>query len=73
MYHYLTKNEYPSGVSEYRKREIRKKAKRFTVKDGELYYIQGKTKHKVSFIIMGCLSYMVLHNTGGKIITIHSI
>ena len=53
VYHYLTKSEYPSGVSEHRKRGIRKKAKRFAVKDGELYYIQGKTKHKVSFITMG--------------------
>ena len=34
VYHYLTKSEYPSGVSEYRNRGMRKKAKRFTVKDG---------------------------------------
>ena len=31
VYHYLTKSEYPSGVSEYRKRGIRAKAKRFAV------------------------------------------
>ena len=52
VYHYLTKSEYPSSISEYRKRGIRKKAKRSAVKDRELYYIQGKTKHKVSFITM---------------------
>ena len=34
VYNYLTKSEYPSGVSEYRNRGIRKKAKRFAVKDG---------------------------------------
>ena len=53
MYHYITKSEYPSVIGEHRKRGIRKKARRFVVKDGELYCIQGKTKHKVSFTIMG--------------------
>ena len=42
------KNQYPDGAHESKKRAIRKKAKRFVVKDGELYYIQGKTKHKVN-------------------------
>ena len=54
VYHYLMKVSIQVvSCSEYRKRGIRKKVKRFAVKDGELYYIQGKIKHKVSFITMG--------------------
>ena len=52
VYVYKTKNQYPDGAHESKKRAIRKKAKRFVVMDGELYYIQGKTKHKVSNLII---------------------
>ena len=41
VYVYKTKNQYPDGAHESKKRAIRKKAKRFVVKDGELYYIQA--------------------------------
>lgn len=47
VYLYITANQYPEEASESRKRAIRKKAKKFIVKDGELYYKQGGTKHKV--------------------------
>ena len=43
---YRTKNQYPDGANKSKKMAIRKKAKKFVVKDGELFYIQGKTKHK---------------------------
>ena len=45
---YRTKNQYPDGANESKKRAIWKKARKFVVKDGELFYIEGKTKHKVS-------------------------
>ena len=44
---YLTTSEYPPHCSENRKRVILKKTKRFTVKDGELYYKQAQ-KGKVN-------------------------
>ena len=34
---YRTKNQYPDGANESKKRAIRKKAKKFVVKDGELF------------------------------------
>ena len=40
-YTYLTKTSYPNACTEIRKRVVRKKAAKFEVKDGELYY-----KHK---------------------------
>ena len=39
-YTYLREKTYPDGCSETRKRVIRKKAAKFEVKDGELYYKQ---------------------------------
>ena len=60
VYVYKTKNQYPDGAHESKKRAIRKKAKRFVVKDGELYYIQGKTKHKVSIRLNGFINYLNL-------------
>ena len=39
-YTYLREKTYPDGRSETRKRVIRKKAAKFEVKDGELYYKQ---------------------------------
>ena len=45
---YRTKGKYPEGVSENRKRVIRKKANEFEVKDGELYYKQNYRKVKQS-------------------------
>jgi len=46
-YQYLSTRSYPTGCSDNRKRVIRKKAKRFEVRDGELYY-KKKVKGKVS-------------------------
>lgn len=37
---YLTTGEYPSGCSENQKRSIRRKAEKFEVTDGELFYIK---------------------------------
>ena len=51
VYVYKTNNQYPDGAHESKKRAIRKKAKRFVMKDGEFYYIQGKTKHKVCIFV----------------------
>ena len=45
-YVYLTSTTYPPGCDDNRKRMIRKKAKKFELKDGELYYKQ-KQKRKV--------------------------
>ena len=45
-YRYLTERRYPNGATENRKRAIRNKAKRFIIKDGELFY-KKKQKEKV--------------------------
>ena len=39
-YSYLTTSTYPPETTENKKRVIRKKAKKFDLKDGELYYSQ---------------------------------
>ena len=38
VYAYVTQNSYPIGCSGTRKRQIRKRAERFSVKEGHLYY-----------------------------------
>ena len=45
---YLTTSTYPEGCTENRKRVIRKRSKKFVMKDGELYY-KYKCKGKVCF------------------------
>ena len=45
-YRYLTDKTYPNGTTENRKRAIRNKAKKFIIKDGELFY-RKKQKEKV--------------------------
>ena len=47
VFSYLVSNVYPDDSSEYKKRVIRKKAKKFLVIKGELFYRQSATKHKV--------------------------
>ncbi len=42
-YRYLTEKTYPSGITENRKRAIRNKAKKFVVRDGELFYKKIQT------------------------------
>ena len=41
-YSYVTKKKYPPGCSDVRKRVIRRKAQKFIVKDGEMFYKQQK-------------------------------
>ena len=48
-YRYLTDKTYPNGATENRKRAIRNKAKRFIIKDGELFY-KKKQKEKVKHL-----------------------
>ena len=45
-YIFLTEKRYPNGCTELRKRVIRKKALKFVVKDGELFYKTKKGKVK---------------------------
>ena len=43
---------YPAGATENQKRVIRKKSKKFSIKNGELYYSnvkRGRGSSKVSF------------------------
>ena len=47
VYDYMTRKRYPVGCTEGRKRSIRRKAAKFVVKDGELYF-KKKQKGKVS-------------------------
>ena len=48
VYMYLTDKKYPPGCSDTRKRVIRKKAQKFELNNGELFYKQQK-KGKVCF------------------------
>ena len=41
---YVSEKKYPDGASATRKKIIRKKAEKFVVVDGELYYKPGKKK-----------------------------
>ena len=47
VYEYMTQRLYPLGCTERRKRTIRRKANKFVLKDGELYF-KKKQKGKVS-------------------------
>lgn len=46
-YEYITTKSYPAGCTENKKRTIRKKSKRFEVRNGEMCY-KMKQKGKVS-------------------------
>jgi hypothetical protein len=39
---YKTSGEYPPGATDNMKRSIRRKAKKFEVSDGEVFYIQTR-------------------------------
>ena len=56
--YYLSENKYPEGCSNNRKRQIRKKAEKFLVKDDELYYTAGKDK-----LVRAC--YEQIYNLDG--------
>ena len=59
VYQYLTHRMYPALATNNQKRVIRNKAKKFSVRDGELYYInvkRGRGNNKVSLLY--CTSYI---------------
>ena len=50
VYLYIVEKRYSKECTATRKRQIRKKAEKFVVNDGELFYLSRKDK-QVSFII----------------------
>ncbi len=40
----LAEGKYPDGCTVNRKRQIRQRAKKFELRDNELYYIPGRNK-----------------------------
>ena len=44
VYEYLVKKEYPKDCTATKKRQIRKKAEKFTIERGELIYISNNGK-----------------------------
>ena len=52
-YEYLVRNVYPVGASVARKWCIRRKAQKFVVKDGEMYF-KKKKKGKVCYAHLLC-------------------
>jgi len=44
VYVYLTERRYPLSCTEARKRSIRRKAEKFVIREGELYFIKKKKK-----------------------------
>ena len=61
-YTYLREKTYPDGCSETKKRVIRKKAAKFEVKDGELYYKQ-KQNGKVILVDLCVHLYLCVCKT----------
>ena len=50
---YLTEKAYPDGCTQSRKRQIRKKAEKFQMLDGELYYApKGKQVRIVVLLLL---------------------
>ena len=58
VYEYMTQRRYPLGCTEGRKRSIRRKATKFVLKDGELYF-KKKQKGKVSCLEKNVRSMLV--------------
>ena len=58
VYEYIISSKYPYSCSENRKRTIRRKAKKFRVKDGILFYIQ-KCRSKVWCMMWSCVTTAV--------------
>ena len=50
MYSYVTSSRYPAGYPAYRKRVIRRKARKFKVKDREpaVYFREYVNKHSAN-------------------------
>ena len=69
VYQYLTQGMYPALATNNQKRVIRNKAKKFSVRDGELYYInvkRGRGNNKVSLL------YCTLYIHAAKIAIINA-
>ena len=60
VHQYLTSSKYPDQCSENRKRSIRRKSKKFEVKDGVLHF-RKKCRNKVIH------TYIICHVTECKI------
>lgn len=56
-YLYLTEKRYPNGCKGTRKRSIRKKASKFVVQNGEMFF---KKKKKGKVLISKLASFMVI-------------
>lgn len=59
---YLSLKKYPEGCNNNRKRQIRKKAEKLVMKDGEVYYNPGKGKTVSQVIICSASSFYFLFN-----------
>lgn len=51
---YISEKKYPDSCTANRKRQIRKRAEKFELRDGELYYRSGKSG-QVSTILLRCV------------------
>ena len=63
VYLYLTEGIYPSGVTVNQKRSIRKKARKFKMLNGELFYLNGrscKSKVNVNDMLYRCSNINIL-------------
>ena len=49
---YISENRYPDDCTPNRKRQIRRKAKSFSLKDNELFYAPGKDKPVCNLFII---------------------
>ena len=64
VYVYITEHRYPPSSTEARKRCIRRKASKFAVHDGELYFKKKKKKGKeVSWLAKLCLCGGIILNS----------
>ena len=67
VYNYLLDKIYPKSATKNEKRVIRRKATRFEIVDGELYFKKKKKKSKevLSCLVTMCMSYY--QSLGGQI------
>ena len=60
VYAYVTQNSYPIGCSATRKRQIRKRAERFSVKEGHLYYTLKKGGKQVETRVLSAKHCLIV-------------
>ena len=62
---YLTKKTYPDGCTQSRKRQVRKKAEKFRIVNGELFYLPKDKLSLSTVYVPQCL--LMFHSIDGEV------